>query len=282
MGHVARAIPTAERVRRHRWTALGFALCAVAGTGSAGAQTIWDDPAFALYRQALEAMDKKDYGRASDLAAQSIGKQPGNVLAYYLRGQAAAAQARWDDAVAAFAKAAELYPESFAAHRDLGISLENLNRLPDAAAAYEKALKLRDQESLRARLAFLLIDAGEEPRAFEHLKALTARDTTMPEVWSALGRLHYESGELQESEKAYAKAVALKDDGRSWFNLAAVRMRLNDPAGALQAFKQAAQHAETKAQAENEMARLREAGKRDRVNPLDRARGSLDYTGPRR
>jgi len=64
----------------------------------------------------------------------------------------------------------------------------------------------------------------------------------MPEVWSALGRLHYESGELQESEKAYAKAVALKDDGRSWFNLAAVRMRLNDPAGALQAFKQAAQH----------------------------------------
>ena len=261
---------------------MGFALCAVASAGSAGAQTIWDDPAFALYRQALEAMDKKDYGRASDLAAQSIGKQPGNVLAYYLRGQAAAAQARWDDAVAAFAKAAELYPESFAAHRDLGISLENLNRLPDAAAAYEKALKLRDQESLRARLAFLLIDAGEEPRAFEHLKALTARDTTMPEVWSALGRLHYESGELQESEKAYAKAVALKDDGRSWFNLAAVRIRLNDPAGALQAFKQAAQHAETKVQAENEMARLREAGKRDRVNPLDRARGSLDYTGPRR
>ena len=269
-------------MKPRRWTALGFALCAVAGTGSAGAQTIWDDPAYALYRQALEAMDKKDYGRAGDLAAQSIGKQPGNVLAYYLRGQAAAAQSRWDDAVAAFAKAAELYPESFAAPRDLGISLENLNKRKEAAAAYEKALALRDQDARRARLAFLLIDAGEEPKAFEHLKALTAKGTTIAEVWSALGRLHYESGEHKESEAAYAKAASLKDDGRTWFNLAAVRIRLNDPAGALQAFKQAAQHAETKAQAETEMARLREAGKRDRVNPLDRARGSLDYTGPRR
>jgi cytochrome c-type biogenesis protein CcmH/NrfG len=104
----------------------------------------------------------------------------------------------------------------------------------------------------------------------------------MPEVWSALGRLHYESGELADSEKAYAKAVALKDDGRGWFNLGAVRMRLQDTAGALQAFTPAAQHVETKEQAEAEMKRLREANARDRIAPIDRARGTLEYIGPRR
>jgi tetratricopeptide (TPR) repeat protein len=265
-----------------RWTALGFALCAVAGVGAAGAQTIWDDPAFALYRQALEAMEKKEYARASDLAGQAVQKHPGLVLAYYVRGQAAAAQSRWEDAAAMFAKAAELYPESFAAHRDLAISLENLNKLPEAAKAYEKALALRDQDELRARLAFLLMEAGEDPRAFDHLKILTDRQTTIPQVWSALGRIHYESGELPESEKAYAKAVALKDDGRGWFNLAAVRLRLKDTPGSLDAFKHAAQHAETKEQAEAEMKRLREASARGGMAPLDRARGSLEYSGPRR
>jgi predicted Zn-dependent protease len=227
-------------------------------------------------------MEKKEYARAGELATQSIARQPGNVLAHYLRGQAAAAQSRWADAAESFGKAAALYPESFAAHRDLAISLENLNKLPDAARAYEKALALRDQDQLRARLAFLLIEAGEEPKAFDQLKVLTGKDTSIPEVWSALARLHFESGELADAEKAYAKYVTLKDDGRGWFNLAAVRMRLSDTAGATKAFQRAAQHAETKEQAEAELARLRDAGKRDRIAPIDRARGSLDYATPRR
>ena len=274
MGHVAGAVSTSARV------VVALALGAVLGAGAAHAQTIWDDPAFALYRQALDAMEKKDYAKASELASQATEKQSGFVLAHYLRGQASAAQDRWDDAASAFAKAAELYPESFAANRDLGISLEQLNKLPDAAKAYERALALRDEEQLRARYAFLLIEDGKEARAFDELRKLAARDTKIPEVWSALGRLHYESGEFADAEKAYAKSVALKDTGRGWFNLAAIRMRLKDTPGALDAFKHAAQHAETKDQAEAEMKRMREAGtgSRDRVAPVDRARGTLPYT----
>ena len=286
MGHVAGPLPAPGRVARRRsgraWTALGLALCAVAGAGAAHGQTIWDDPAYALYRQALEAMDKKDYARADELAAQAITKQPTHVLAYYVRGQAAAAQSRWDDAVAAFTKVAELYPGSFAARRDLGISLENLNRLPDAAKAYEAALAVQDQDELRARLAFLLIEAGEEPRALTQFETLTSRNSTMPEVWRALGRLTFESGELAASEKAYARAAALKDDGRTWFNLGVVRVKMQNVAGALDAFGKAARHPDVKQQAETEMTRLRDASKRDRVAPIDRARGSLDYSGPGR
>ena len=161
MGHLAGSLraerPLSRRPRGHHWTAIGFAFCAIATTGTAGAQGIWDDPAFALYRQAVEAMDRKDYAKASELSGQAIAQQPTHVLAHYLRGQAAMFQSRYEDAAAAFGKAVELYPGSFAAQRDLGGAHEQLNRVDDAARAYEAALALRDQDDLRLRLAFMLL-----------------------------------------------------------------------------------------------------------------------------
>ena len=258
----------------HHWTAVGLAFCAIATVGTASAQGIWDDPAFSLYRQAGEAMDKKDYARATDLSGQAIAQQPTHVLAYYLLGQAAMFQSRWDEAVAAFGKVVELYPASFAGHRDLGSAYEQLNRVDDAAREYEAALKLRDQDDLRVRLAFMLLKGNQQPRALPHLQALAERDSKAPEVWSALGRVAYEKSDLPVAEKDFTRAAALRDDGRTWFNLGVVRTRLNDLPGALQAFEKAAQHRETREPAQKEITKVREAMKQpttgaapDRVMP---------------
>lgn len=266
MGHLAGSLraerPLSRRASRgQHWTAVGLAFCAIAATGTAGAQGIWDDPAFALYRQAVEAMDRKDYAKASELSGQAIAQQPTHVLAHYLRGQAAMFQSRWDEAAAAFARVVELYPGSFAAQRDLGAAAEQLNRVDDAARAYEAALALQDQEHLRVRLAFMLLKAGQQPRALTHLQALAERDTKTPEVWSALGRIAYEKNDLAGAEKSLARAAGLKDDGRAWFNLGVVRTRLSDLAGALQAYERAAQHPETREPAQKEVAKVREAMK---------------------
>ena len=91
------------------------------------------------------------------------------------------------------------------------------------------------------------------------LEKLAARDSKIPVVWSTLGRLSYETGDWANAEKAYVKSVALKDDGRNWFNLGVVRVRLQNLPGALQAFERAAQHADVKKQAETEAGRVREA-----------------------
>ena len=278
MGHVTgtlrteRALRPPAAARGHRWTAVGLAFCAIATAGSAGAQGIWDDPAFALYRQAVEAMDRKDYAKASELSGQAIAQQPTHVLAYYLRGQAAMFQSRWDEAATAFAKVVELYPGSFAGQRDLAAAYEQQNRVEDATRAYEAAIALRDQDDLRVRLAFMLLKAGRQPRALTQLQTLADRDSKTPEVWAALGRVAYEKNDLPTAEKRFARAATLRDDGRTWFNLGVVRTRLNDLPGALQAFERAAQHDDAREPAQKELAKLREAMKpgsapTDRVMP---------------
>jgi Tfp pilus assembly protein PilF len=55
------------------------------------------------------------------------------------------------------------------------------------------------------------------------------------------------------------RALALRDDGRTWFNLGVIRFKQNNTKGALEAFERAAKHAETKEQAAREIDKLRTA-----------------------
>lgn len=262
------AFPTRPTVTREirrsgrRWTAIGMAFCAIAGAGSgtAGAQGLWEDGAFALYRQAVEAMNKKDYEAADRLVAEAIKQYPNHVLAHYLRGQAALAQSRWDAAVAAFTRVTELYPGSIAGFKSLGIASEELGRTDDAARAYETALKLSPtDDELRARLGFLLIMAGREAQGLVLLRELADRDTKNADVWIALARNSYDKGDYPATERLFVRATALRDDGPAWFNLGVVRLRLDNRAGALQAFEHAVAHAATREQASAEIERIKAA-----------------------
>lgn len=248
--------------RRGTLPALAVSL-ALAGLvpGPARAQTLWDDPAFALYRQAVEAMDRRDYLRARDLAAEALRHYPDHLLAHYLAGQAALARGEWAEAATAFEQVVQRYPESFAARREHAIALEQAGRTADAVPAYEGALAQReDHEDTRVRLAFLLLRTGAADRALPHLQALADGGTKVSEVWTALGRARYDKGELAASERAFAQAADLRDDGRTWFNLAVVRYRLDDRPGALAAFERAARHADVQEQAKREIDKLRAAG----------------------
>jgi len=258
----ARSARALRRPRGRRWTALGMAFCAIAAAGSAAsAQTLWEDPAFALYQQAVEAINKKDYDSADRLAGEAIKQYPTHVLAYYLRAQSALARSKWDAAAADLAKVTELYPGSFAGQRDLGLAYQQLDRVDDAKKAYEAALKLKpNDETIEVRLAFMLVKADRSADAQPILQQLAARDSKIPEVWTAIGRIAYEENDLAGTEKAFVRALALKDDGRTWFNLGVVRLRMDNRTGAVEAFERASKHAETKDQAAREIERIKTAG----------------------
>lgn len=232
------------------------ALSLLAASPSA-AQSLDDDPAFALYRQAAEAFEAKDYGRAAALARDSLVHYPENLQAQYLLGQAALAEERWEEAAAAFRKVVALSRSAFAGHRELGTALAQAGHTERAIEAFEAALKLRpENEPVRLRLAFLQLQAGNRDAAFPQLRALADKGTKEPQVWAALGRLHYERGQLGESEQAFSRAATLGDDPKTWFNLGVVRLRLDDEKGARHAFERAARDSEIKAQATEQIARI--------------------------
>jgi tetratricopeptide (TPR) repeat protein len=232
----------------------------VAAATAAQGQTLSDDPAFALYRQAVQVAEAKDYARASQLARDAIAQYPDHLLAWYLLGQAAMGRSAWEEAVTAFSNVVKRYPASFAAHRDLGLALEHLGRVDDARAAFETALARRpDSQDLRLRLAFMLYDKGQRDAALPHLEALAGADTRAPEVWLLLARTYYEQNDLPASEKAFARAASLRDDGKTWFNLGVVRLRIDDRAGAEDAFRRARAHGEVREQATRELDKLRGA-----------------------
>jgi len=240
------------------------ALCALAAAAALTAsqpslvagQNIWDDLAFALYRQAATALEAKDYARAAALAQQAIAAYPEHVLAYYLVGQAALAQSQWDQASQALAKVAALYPRSASAQRDLGAAYQQLGRIDEAGQAYQAALAIRPDEETRARLAFMLANAGRVAQALPLLQMMADAGTTRPEVYLGLARIAYDRGDFQASASAFEKAAALRDNGRTWFNLGVVRVRLGQTPAALEAFEKAARHEDAREQALKEIQKI--------------------------
>jgi tetratricopeptide (TPR) repeat protein len=172
-----------------RTLAAALILAAAAVATGAHAQSLTDDPAFALYRQAAQAADAKDFERATQLAKEAIAQYPDHLLAWYLLGQAAMGRSAWSEAVDAFSNVTRRYPKSFAAHRDLGLALAHLGRKEEAKTELEAALALRpDNDDTRLRLAFMLYDQGQRDIALPMLETLARGDNPTPEVWLLLAR----------------------------------------------------------------------------------------------
>jgi cytochrome c-type biogenesis protein CcmH/NrfG len=116
-----------------------MAFGALAGAGGAFGQRVWDDPAFQLYREAAEAIDRHDHGRAAALARSALGHYPDFVPAHFLLGQAALALGRWDEAAAAFRTVLTLYPGSLAGRRGLQTAIERGGHHPAPATTESEA-----------------------------------------------------------------------------------------------------------------------------------------------
>lgn len=108
----------------------------------------------------------------------------------------------------------------------------------------------------------MLHAAGRRDAAMPHLETLARAGSDAPEVWLALARAYYERTDYAASERAFARAAKLRDDGRTWFNLGVVRLRLENPTGAREAFERAARHEAVREPATRELDKLRDAGGR--------------------
>lgn len=119
--------------------------------------------------------------------------------------------------------------------------LRGLGRLPEARAAYEKALPLAPKSAgPRMQLGELLRDLGDLDEAIRRQREAVDLDPQNASYWNSLGMTLGGHREFAEAEKCFREALRLDDqDHRHAFNLGLALVRQGRPEEARPYFEQA-------------------------------------------
>lgn len=153
-------------------------------------------------------------GRVEDEAALDALERtpPGDVdsAAYWLLLARARLYAGQGDAVAAARRATAVCPDAALAHNVLGNALQKAGALPDAEAAYRKALAFdNDYVAPRVNLGLLALQRRDAPGALAMFDDVLARTPDNAAVHVARGHALRALGRDEEAKAAYCQAAAL-------------------------------------------------------------------------
>ena len=184
----------------------------VAGAIAAHESALARDPAAAQAHANLVSL----YGRAERWADAERHYRAAlasgfHADAHYDFGLVLLAQARWDEAEAAFRRALDVDPLDASAANNLGQVLERRRRHGEAADAYRRAVA--SQPGLRVarfNLGRMLLALGTPEEAVAVLEPLREpRDTETPRYLFALATAHLRAGRREQARRDAADAVAL-------------------------------------------------------------------------
>ncbi len=205
------------------------------------------DGAVAAYRKAIEHAPRFP-GSYNNL---------GNVLSDDL--------AKYGEAIECYLKVIELDPKMVNAHANLGLAREKQGRLPEAIAAYEKALAIDPRFAPAiGSLARLLATCSEETfhdprRALTLAQQAINLDPTNPDYHRTLGFAYYRIGDWKRATASLEKSLELRrgGNGSDWFFLAMAQWQLGNKDAAREWYGKAIQWMEKHAANAEIMIRLR-------------------------
>ena len=167
-----------------------------------------------------------EYHLALDQFASILYSQGRALLA---EGRPAEARQRHEAALRLYQRSAALAPDRAGAHTHLGLALQQLGRLPEAAQSLARALALDPQHTAAlAQLGALHFKARRFDKALELFRRQVALAPDNPEAHSNLGSALAQSGRMAEAIASFERALALdpeSDSARN--NLRLARDRLN-------------------------------------------------------
>jgi tetratricopeptide (TPR) repeat protein len=138
-----------------------------------------------------------------------------------LRGNAALADGRFDDAGVQFQKALALWPDSASALDGLGSALLKQGNLDEAIAQYQKALEIKpDFAEAHNNLGYCFLQKGQVDDAItQYQKAVELRPDSA-EFHNVLGNALFQKGQIDPAITQYQAALALKSDfAETYYNL---------------------------------------------------------------
>jgi len=228
-----------------------------------------------LYGLGVVATYAGHYGRAREALEAAVGRQPRNVDALYALARANTGLRQWETAIGLLAQAGQLDPRRANVQQLLAVSATELGALDDAAAGWDRYLRLepRDDEARRERSyidvlrgqpaqgiaglewfaarhpsdATVHYELGEAERnrdpakAFTHFDKALELDPNHAAARAARGSLYYQAGKLEAAVKDLEMAVALgPEDAAALDRLGQAYAALDRTADAVRVLRKAA------------------------------------------
>jgi predicted O-linked N-acetylglucosamine transferase (SPINDLY family) len=180
------------------------------------------------YEKAAQAYQNNDYAGMLALAQKLIRKKPKDGYAYYLAGVALNELNRLPQAQSAIEKAIKFHSDASNARLLLAAVLRQQNKLQEAEAEFESLrLEFPNHEIVASNYSFLLNDLKRFDDAIAVLKPFAHRDDIGEGICINIGNAYRGLGDFKEAVAYYEKA--LKMDGKYWAgakaNLAVVDMQ---------------------------------------------------------
>ena len=160
---------------------------------------------------ALEALGAGDPKRAESICRGRLGSDPGSVEFLRLLGRSLAMQARFDEAEAALLRAMELRGDSAPLHEDMGGLRMMQERIEDAVASFQAALRLDPNLPLAGKgLGEALAALGRGSEADAAFEAWFEQDPDRVPVALALD--HLRAGRTDEAIATLRKSLRANPD----------------------------------------------------------------------
>lgn len=194
----------------------------------------------ARLKQARDAVNVGRHEEARRALTEVLKSVPNCVDAYEILGISYLKEGNCRQAELALSTAHKLEPNNSNILNNLGNALYRQNKLKDSIVVYKKALALQNDEPYKiwANLGNSYGDLGridEAQKAFD--KAVELKDDFAP-AYLGRGRMFFESGKLNLAEKELESAVKYKDDYASAYyylgRVEAQKNKLEEAASALQ------------------------------------------------
>jgi tetratricopeptide (TPR) repeat protein len=164
---------------------------------------------------ALDYVLLNDYADAELWIRYALSMDANDPEAWYEAGRIEYTLNYFRPALESFQRSLQLDPASVKAENNLGLTLEGLNRVDDAIAAYRKALAMQagsshPSEQPMLNLATVLIDRNQLDAALPLLRQAAHISPNDWKILAQLGRLYAEKGELNLARDVLERAVSIE------------------------------------------------------------------------
>ena len=162
------------------------------------------------------------YHDLETLWSDTVEKNPQSWMAHNNLGLVLQQKGQQDQAIAHFQRALELDPNKFEIQNNLGYSLSMSSRLPDAIPFLEKALQINpNYAATHYNLGNALLRSGRVAEAIVQLQQAVEIDPNYVPALSNLGSAFLQTGQVDESLAHLEKALQIDPDYKAaHFNMA--------------------------------------------------------------